>query len=382
MNAHRRSYSLGAAVILIAAAEMQARYIRPEIEQVPVGRLIENLEKSIEANPKDAGLRYNLARVHGMAYALKSEQIPVNKRTPNAAWFGYEPKFVPFDPQATDDEAKLQAARQHLRQAIRRYEETVALAPDHLAARLGLAWTTEKSGDRKKAIEGYRDLVERGWAKEKDLKEGGLGAHFITAEAGAYLVPLLDPEKDAVEIASLKERSARLAKLPRPVTPIAIPLRPGLRAVDLVDAKASVAFDADGSGLDQRWTWIAPDAGWLVYDAAPDGKIASGLQLFGNATFGLSWSNGYQALASLDDDGDGMLSGDELKHIAVWHDRNGDGRVQPGEKLSLASLGIVAISCRFETDRTHADRIAWSRTGATLRDGSTLPTYDLILKRK
>jgi hypothetical protein len=368
---------------LVVVGSAYARYIRPQLEQVPVAQLVENLEKAIQAKPKDATLRFNLARVHGMAYALKTEEAEVNTRiSRDSAWFGYEPKFVPFALKMTDDEAKRKAAKDHLDKAIKRYDETVTLAPDNLAARLGLAWTTEQAGAKEKAVTLYRDVIERGWKKEKVLKTGPLGGHYITAEAAGYLIPLLNPEKDGEEIATLKERAAALQKLPRPVTPIAIPLRGGLTARDLVDQSARVAFDADGSGIAQRWTWLTKDAGWLVYDRRGKAEITSGLQLFGNCTFWLFWDNGYQALAALDDNGDGVLTGNELKHLAVWVDRNGDGVVQPGEVTTLAELNIVALSCRHEIDLNHSDYIAWSRAGVVFRDGTTRPTFDLILHRR
>ena len=368
---------------LLAVVPGYARYIRPQIEQVPVTKLVENLEKAIQAKPKDALLRFNLARVHGMAYALKTEEAEINTRiSRESPWFGYEAKFVPFILKETEDAAKRKAAKDHLAKAIQCYQETITLAPDNLAARLGLAWTTEQTRSRDKAVTLYRDVIERGWKKEKDFKTGPLGGHFITAEAAGYLIPLLNPQKDGAEIATLKERIAKLRNLPRPVTPIAIPLRNGLTAKDLVDPTASVAFDADGSGLAQRWTWLTKDAGWLVYDGSGKGEITSGLQLFGNATFWLFWDNGYQALAALDDNGDCQLTGNELKHLAVWVDRNGDGVVQPGEVKTLTELGIVALSCRHEIDQSQPDHIAWSRAGVVFRDGTTRPTFDVILHRR
>ena len=74
-----------------------------------------------------------------------------------------------------------------------------------------------------------------------------------------------------------------------------------------------------------------------------------------------------------------MLTGDELKGLAIWHDANGDGVCDPGEVKPLADYGIVAVSCRFERDRDHPDRIAFSPKGVTFRDGRTRPTFDLIL---
>ena len=123
--------------------------------------------------------------------------------------------------------------------------------------------------------------------------------------------------------------------------------------------------------------------GYVNLQDAPDragkGEITSGLQLFGNVTFWLFWENGYAALAALDDDGDGTLRGDELKGLAIWHDRNGNGVSEPGEAKPLPEHGITAVSCRSERDACHPDRIAFSPRGVTFRDGTTRPTFDLIL---
>jgi hypothetical protein len=379
-----RSGALLAACLALGlgAGLSPGRYIRPDLEEVPVARLVENLQKAIETKPKDARLRLNLARVHAMAYALKTDKAQVNKRIDAlAAWFGYEAKFVPFTPKATDDADRRATAREHLKKATASYREAIKLAPDDLAARLGLAWTTEQAGNKDEAIRQYRDVITRGWKNEKKLKAGPIGGNYITVEAAGYLIPLLDKTADREEIATLQERSAQLRKLPRPVTPIAIPLRDGLGAADLVDRSARVAFDLDGTGLAQRWTWITPQAGWLVYDGRGRGQVGSGLQLFGNVTFWLFWANGYDALASLDDNGDGRLTGDELKHLAIWHDRNGNGVVDPGEVKSLAEWGIVELSCRSRPGPS-AGCAAWVPTGVVFRDGSTRPTFDVILERR
>ena len=50
-----------------------------------------------------------------------------------------------------------------------------------------------------------------------------------------------------------------------------------------------------------------------------------GLQLFGSVTWWLFWEDGYAPLAALDDNHDGRLEGAELKGIAIWFDRNGNG---------------------------------------------------------
>ena len=166
--------------------------------------------------------------------------------------------------------------------------------------------------------------------------------------------------------------------MPRAITPIAIPLTDDLPATAIVDRLARVRFDADGSGP-REWTWITPEAGWLVYDAEGRGTITSALQWFGNVTFWLFWSNGYEPMRALDDNGDGELSGAELRHLAIWHDRNRDGVSDAGEVRPLAAHGIVALSCSY-VDGDGARVAALSPHGARLADGRTRPTYDVILR--
>jgi hypothetical protein len=255
----------------------------------------------------------------------------------------------------------------------------IKLAPDNLGAALGYAWCIEQSGQKHKAIENYRMVIKTAWEKEKDLKEAGLGWHSVTAEAAGYLIPLLDKDADQKEIATLRERIDKMGTVSRTVTPIVIPLRDGLTARDLEDHTADVAFDADGTGWQQRWTWIARDSGWLVYDPRVTGKVTSALQLFGNVTFWIFWENGYHALASLDDDRDGILAGEELQGLAIWQDLNSNALCDPGEVRPLADWGIVAVSCRYVTEMNRPDRIAYSPRGVFFRDGSNRPTYDIIL---
>src|SRR5437660_7534272 len=164
----------------------------------------------------------------------------------------------------TDDEAKQDAARKNLEKAINLYDEVVNEKPNDLIAQLGRAWCIAQRANKEETIKVYRKVAEAAWAKEKDMKVAPLGFHAITGETAGYLVPLLDAEKDKEEIATLKKRSEQLARIPRPVTPIAVPLRDGMAAGEVVDLSARVKFDADGSGLVRSWTWVGRDAGWLV----------------------------------------------------------------------------------------------------------------------
>lgn len=373
------------AAVAVGVTPAFARFIRPMLEGVPVAKLVENLEKIATAEPKSAEALLNLGRAHGMAYAQKIDELPVWKgREKEGAWPGFTPRFVPFgEVKVAADAEKKAAAQAHLDSALKAYARALDLDKDSLVIRLGIAWLTEQGGKKDEAVKLYRAVAADAWEKkEKDLKALGLGGQTLTAEIAGYLTPLLDAEKDKDEIATLKERVATLKKLPYPITPIAVPLADGLTAADLEAPAARVKFDASGDGLGREWNWITPKAAWLVYDPKGDGKIASGRQLFGNVTFWMFWSNGYGPLAALDDDRDGKLSGKELAGLALWHDANGNGVADPGEVKSLAEYGIVAISCKWEVLKGHADKIAFSPTGVTFKDGTTRPTFDLVLKAK
>lgn len=362
----------------LAVRSVDAKYMMPDLVNVPIARLTKNLELLVERNPTNVVAMFNLARAHAMAYALRTETAEIRRNNENeGAWFGYNPSHVPFAVKQTRDEAKLRIARQHLTKAIEWYEKVVTLAPDDLSVALGYAWCVEQSGQKQKAVKLYRKLIRIAWEKEKNLKDAG---HSITAEAAGYLIPLLDQDKDKEHIAKLQGRITQMEMVPRAVTPVVIPLRAGLSARELEDRLANVSFDADGSGLKKSWTWITKDAGWLVYDAHGTGKISSALQMFGTVTFWMFWENGYQALASLDDNGDGTLAGEELQGLAIWQDLNGNGLSEHAEVKPLGDWCIIALSCSHVLDGNRSDRMPYSPRGVFFRDGSNRPTYDIILQ--
>ena len=367
-------------VFALTFQSVSAKYVMPDLINVPVDRLIRNLEALAKTDPNNVEVRFNLARAHAMAYALRTESAQVWKGRDNeGVWFGYEAQNVPFTVKPTDDSTKLKAANAHLTKALERYAEVAELAPDNLAAALGYAWCIDQSGQKRKAIRKYRMVIKAAWEKEKDMKHAGMSWHSVTAEAAGYLIPLLDKDGDKEEIHTLQQRIEQMGRVPRPITPILIPLRNSLAARDLEDHSASVAFDADGAGLQKRWTWITRDAGWLVYDPHHTGKVTSALQWFGGVTFWMFWENGYHALDALDDDCDGMLAGKELEGLAIWQDLNGNAICERGDVKPLAEWGIVAISCRYVRDLKRPDRIAYSPQGVFFRDGLNRPTYDIIL---
>ncbi len=376
-----RAHAGAVLALLVIAAPAMAEYAAVELEKVPVERLLKNLREIVDTNPKDANAVINLARAHAMAYSLRVDQLEVTKKNPNVVWLGYEHPYVPFSGVIpTQDPEKLKIAKVHLDAALRLYDEGLKLAPENLIAQLGRSWLLTQTDRKTDAIEPLRKVIEKAWETERNA-QAWFGDHRlgIAAEASGYLIPMLDPKKDQREIALYTARIEQMKRLPRAVTPIAVPLRQGLAAADLENRSARVRFDADGTGLPQSWSWITRDAAWLVHDPRRSGKVSSGRQLFGSVTFWMFWGSGYDALAALDDDHNGRLTGKELDGLALWHDVDGNGVSDQGEVLPLSNYGIERLSVRYERDPHHPDRIAWSVQGVTFRDGTTRPTFDLLL---
>ncbi|MFT3684956.1 MAG: hypothetical protein QM783_08530 [Phycisphaerales bacterium] len=164
------------------------------------------------------------------------------------------------------------------------------------------------------------------------------------------------------------------------ITPVVLPVTGrGWELSDLVDEEASVAFDLDGTGRAQRWSWVKPNAGLLVWDRDGTGEITSGRDLFGAVTWWLLPGDGFTAMSLLDDNGDGWLSGKEFEGLAVWIDVDGNGVCGKGEVVTLWALGVEAL--RVRADCMTGDAPTALR-GVRMRDGSVRPLYDWIAKSK
>lgn len=116
-------------------------------------------------------------------------------------------------------------------------------------------------------------------------------------------------------------------------------------------------FPLNPAAKDQWYEWRASDnAPLLVFDPEHTGKITTASQLFGNWTFGgqkvaslssgqtaTPWENGYDALSTLDLDGNGKVDGTELAPLGLWFDSNRDAISQPGEVRPVSAEGITAL---------------------------------------
>lgn len=129
---------------------------------------------------------------------------------------------------------------------------------------------------------------------------------------------------------------------------------------DSFDQTRVALFDFQANGFPVLTEWVGPQDGLLVRPHA-DGSV-DGSSLFG--TFG-GYENGYEALKTLDVDGNGSLEGAELQGLKVWQDANSDAIVDDGELLTLDGLGISSLSVQHDQMR-----------GTFVRNGETCQSFD------
>ena len=231
------------------------------------------------------------------------------------------------------------------------------------------------------ALDGYRAAFELALKKDGTLKEVHIGLNtLVSYEAGKAILRLLDGDRQYPGRHPLRRNvSTALKKLealpPGVVTPVIFTRGKHDALADLLAKGKGVRFDLNGDGRVERWPWVRPTTAILVWDPKGTGRITSGRQLFGNATWWLLFEDGYRALDALDDSRDGKLTGNELRGIAVWYDRNANGVSDAGEVTPAARAGIRAIATR--STGSH-DGCPMARAGITFDDTTTAHTYDWI----
>jgi hypothetical protein len=343
----------------------------PMGQPVPVERVLANVQAQIAAHPGDASSWLVLARVHSYIFSTGSPQIPMQGANPHISYL----------PQAAQPPKPSPENLEHRKQSIAAFRKSIELDPKPALPYLGLAWVLEQGADLADpaaALDNYRQAYDR--ASPGELSERGFPPFYeaISQEAAERIIVIQKRKpNDAAaraEIARLEPIVATLRQKPRAITPVIFSFREATPLCDLVAPDIHVAFDLDGLG-GRSWTWLQSDTGILVWDPLHSRSIQSGLQLFGSVTWWMFWRDGFQALAALDDNHDGSLSGRELAGLAVWIDRNQNGRSDPGEVLSLADAGIVRISVQAAADATGT---LSNVHGIQFSDGRQTPSYDWI----
>ena len=141
---------------------------------------------------------------------------------------------------------------------------------------------------------------------------------------------------------------------------------------------AGVFFDHDNKGFAQLTGWADASDGILVRDLNGNDQIDNGAELFGNSTLlsdGRVAANGFEALADLDGNKDGVLDANDAAFttLRVWQDQNSNGLLDEGELCALEDLGIVSLNTSY-TNQNVVDEHgnAHRQVGSfTFADGTT-----------
>ena len=120
----------------------------------------------------------------------------------------------------------------------------------------------------------------------------------------------------------------------------------GAPGLEFISGENSVSFDINADGVADQIAWTAGEDGILALDLDGNGTIDNGSEIFSPWFNGGSYAGSLAALATLDDNGDGVIdSGDAaFGSLQVWQDLSHDGVSGAGELKTLADHGITAIN--------------------------------------
>ncbi|MBJ7576779.1 choice-of-anchor K domain-containing protein [Devosia sp. MC532] len=138
-----------------------------------------------------------------------------------------------------------------------------------------------------------------------------------------------------------------------------------------------VVFDLNGDGAKDKLAWSNTSDGILVYDGNENGIADDGTELFTPWFQGGSFVSGADALASLDSNGDGIISPEDeaFSKLRIWQDDNGDGFTDAGELKTLVEHGITSIDASTSSTGQEIDGQTVVGTGTFTRDDGTTGTY-------
>ena len=127
--------------------------------------------------------------------------------------------------------------------------------------------------------------------------------------------------------------------------------------VETIGTNSNVYFDHDNNGFAEKTSWVGKDDGLLVRDLNNNGQIDDGTELFGNNSVlssGEKAANGFEALADLDSNNDGIFDNSDTawNQVKVWKDANSNGIVDEGELLTQEQAGIESIDLDYQNSNT------------------------------
>lgn len=123
------------------------------------------------------------------------------------------------------------------------------------------------------------------------------------------------------------------------------------QAVDFTHPGGS--FDLFGVENPVQSAWVSARTPWLAFDRDGNGQVDDGTELFGSMTEladGRRAAHGFQALAELDEDGDGFLTSADstFAELRLWRDLDQNRASTQDELVDLSEAGLVALEIGYD----------------------------------
>jgi hypothetical protein len=368
---------------------------------VPIDRVIANVEARLREDPGDVEALYTLARAHYLAFVNKSTLVPAYGlgATPDG-----DVQRWAMPPRWRTD----WGSDNELRAGILR-ARAIELALEEMGFAMWSRVPDDRTRELQRLIAKHREaLRDQDWRPDPPSADQ-LQAHVEAAldAFDAVIERSLDNGLYRLGLASLYDQYVqyRLAMEP-PEDPRLQAIRPEM-ALDAYYEAYGLAVDADRSRealpLAGVRDLVSYEAGTryleLAVELNPDPTAeerrrreqvridvdALARQPQRSITPLVLSFRPENSLAKLVDDNaevyfdlDGNVSGAELDGLAVWFDRNGNGRSEPGEVMPIERLPVRALGTRPDGREGGGPRHS---RGLVLTDGRALPTYDWIARR-
>jgi hypothetical protein len=147
------------------------------------------------------------------------------------------------------------------------------------------------------------------------------------------------------------------------------------------------SFDLLAAGEPVQCAWVRGDDALLVRDVNRNGRVDDGSELFGQATGGEAFADGFAALRAFDESGDGAIDATDpvYDELLVWNDLDGDGESQAGELRGLPEAGVRSLDLDPRTIQgaaaldAHGNRIPLHGSFERL-DGSRSSLVDVFFR--
>ena len=242
----------------------------------------------------------------------------------------------------------------------------------------------------KRYISDYDDIINKAIKDRADsffpthewIEQGNLekiiGIHPMPEPSGGCSCASSDLGQSNPDLGQPKPGALPTPRPVSPGSPLILDLNnDGVKTIGIEDG---VYFDHGGDRFAEKSGWVDPNDALLVVDKNKNGIIDDGSELFGNNSILSNDSkaaNGFVALAEFDSNRDGVVNQKDGRwsELKLWQDRNGDGKIDDGELLTLEEAGVSGLNVRY-VNQSHKDENGndHRQVGSFIRDDGSVGT--------